>query len=196
MADIFDFRHTRMSDSNPASLFVLADPKNMGTTVEISLLSCIEAEIYAISFLLPVNGSHLWFPTYTDVGQSSHKSLRVARPRNYGCSRWNFVAIMYINWDTWNYIFSAAILDFWLPVSSGSVTDSAIEKFDPENIGVAVGIWFLASLEAEIHLGGSFSPPPFNTNVSKITFNIWGLKARQTNNFNQKIKVAQPPFVP
>jgi len=49
-----------------------------------------------------------------------------------------------------NYIISAAILDFWLPVSSGSVTDSNVEKFDPENIGVAVGILFLASLEAEI----------------------------------------------
>ena len=56
--------------------------------------------------------------------------------------------------------FSAAILDFWLPVSPGSVTDSAIEKFDPENMRLAVGILFLASLETEIHLGGSFTPPP------------------------------------
>ena len=66
---------------------------------------------------------------------------------------------MYMSWDTWNYIFSAAILDFWLPVSSGSVTDSAIEKFDLENLGVAVGILFLAGLEAEIHMGGCFTPP-------------------------------------
>jgi len=57
---------------------------------------------------------------------------------------------MYISWDTCNYFISAAILDFWLPVSSGSVTDSTIEKFDPENMGVAIGILFLASLEAEI----------------------------------------------
>jgi len=60
---------------------------------------------------------------------------------------------MYISWDTCNYIISAVILDFWLPVSSGSVTGSTIEKFDPENIGVAVGILFLASLEAKIPLG-------------------------------------------
>ena len=51
-------------------------------------------------------------------------------------------------WDTCNYIISDAILDFWLPVSSGSFADSTTEKFDPENIGVAVGILFLASLEA------------------------------------------------
>ena len=38
-------------------------------------------------------------------------------------------------------------------------------------MGVAVGILVLANLEAEIHLGVVL-PPPFNTNVSKITFNI------------------------
>jgi len=60
---------------------------------------------------------------------------------------------MYISWYKCNYIISAAILDFWLPVSSGSITDSTIETFDPENMGVAVGILFLASLEAEKPLG-------------------------------------------
>ena len=36
---------------------------------------------------------------------------------------------------------------------------------------IAVGILFLGSLEAEIHLGAIY-PPPFNTNVSKIAFNM------------------------
>jgi len=55
---------------------------------------------------------------------------------------------------------SAAILDFWLPVSYGCVTDSTIERFDAENMGVAVGILFLASLEADRDTpGGSFTPP-------------------------------------
>ena len=72
MAAIFDLRHTRTSDSNPTSLFELPDPKNMGIAVEISLLSCIEAEIYVISFLLPVNGRHLRFQTYPNGGQSFH----------------------------------------------------------------------------------------------------------------------------
>jgi hypothetical protein len=31
---------------------------------------------------------------------------------------------------------------------------------------------FLASLEAEIHLGGSFTPPPLVTNECKITLVI------------------------
>jgi len=45
-----------------------------------------------------------------------------------------------------------AIFDFWLAVSYGSFTDSTIEKFDFENMGVAIGILLLASLEAEILL--------------------------------------------
>jgi len=80
---------------------------------------------------------------------------------------------MYISWNTCNYIISADILDFWLLISSGSVTDSNIEKFDPENMGVAVGILFLASLDAEIPLWVSFTPLQHKRH--KITFNIWGL---------------------
>ena len=71
MAAIFDLRHTQTSDSLLTSLFVLLDPENIGIAFEISLLSCIEVEIYVISFLLPVNGRHLRFPTYSDVGQYS-----------------------------------------------------------------------------------------------------------------------------
>ena len=59
---------------------------------------------------------------------------------------------MYTSWDSCNYIISAAIVNFGFPVSSGSVADSTIEKFDLENMGVAVGTLFLASLEAKIHL--------------------------------------------
>jgi len=57
-----------------------------------------------------------------------------------------------------DYNISAAILDFWLLISSGSVIDSTIETFDPENIGIAVGSLFLASLEAEIPLGVVLPP--------------------------------------
>jgi len=74
--------------------------------------------------------------------------------------RWNYAAIMHNSWDTCNYIISAAIWHFWLPVSSGSVTDTTIEKFDRKNIGVTVGILFLASLEADIPLGVVLPPPP------------------------------------
>jgi len=59
-----------------------------------------------------------------------------------------------------NLIISVAILNFWLPVSSVSVIDSTIEIFDLKNMGVAVDIVFLASLEAEISLGGVVLIPP------------------------------------
>lgn len=59
MAAIFDLRHTQTSDSIPISLSVMPDLENMGLAVGISLPSCIRAEIYVISYLLPVNGRHL-----------------------------------------------------------------------------------------------------------------------------------------
>jgi len=59
MAAIFDLRHTQTYDSIPSSLYLLSDPGNMGVAVGISLLSCIQAEIDVISYLLPVNGCHL-----------------------------------------------------------------------------------------------------------------------------------------
>ena len=52
----------------------------------------------------------------------------------------------------------AAMLDLWLPVSSHSVGHNSIEKFDPENGGVAVGISFLSHLEVEICLGEILPP--------------------------------------
>ena len=78
MAAILDFQHTQMSNSIPISLSVLSDLENMGIAVGNSLLKCIEAEIYVISFLLPINDHHLRFPTYPDAGQYSYQSLCVA----------------------------------------------------------------------------------------------------------------------
>jgi hypothetical protein len=41
---------------------------------------------------------------------------------------------------------AAAILNFWLPVSSSSVRNNFIEKLDPKNAGVVVGISSLSRL--------------------------------------------------
>ena len=49
-------------------------------------------------------------------------------------------------------------MDFRLPVAYYNIGVSSIEKLDPENGGVAVGISILSSLEAEICLGGNFTP--------------------------------------
>ena len=46
---------------------------------------------------------------------------------------------------------AAAILNFWLPVSSSSVYNNLIEKLDPKNVGVVVGISSLSRLRAEIY---------------------------------------------
>jgi len=38
--------------------------------------------------------------------------------------------------------------------TSDDITFCTIEKFDLENMGIAVGIFFLGATELEIHLGG------------------------------------------
>ena len=45
---------------------------------------------------------------------------------------------------------AAAILEFRLPVMSGRIRNSPIEMLDLENVGVAVGIALLSSLQAEL----------------------------------------------
>jgi len=67
MAAIFDFQHAQTYDFIPSSLFVLLDSGNMGVAIGISFLSCIRADIYVISYLLPVNGRHFSFPTRPDI---------------------------------------------------------------------------------------------------------------------------------
>jgi hypothetical protein len=41
---------------------------------------------------------------------------------------------------------------------SKNVGIGTLEKFDPENMGVAAGILFLSAVELVIHLGGKFYP--------------------------------------
>ena len=47
---------------------------------------------------------------------------------------------------------AAAILDFRLPVMSDRTRNSPIDLLDLENVGVAVGIAFLSSLQAELYV--------------------------------------------
>jgi len=77
MAAIFDFSLIRTSDSLRSSLVVSTDLENTGIAVGILLLSCIEAEICVISYLLPVNGSHLWFITDPNIFHSYEYSIVV-----------------------------------------------------------------------------------------------------------------------
>jgi len=84
MAAIFDFSQIRTSVILMSTLVVLPDLENIGMAVGISFLSCIKTEICVVSYLLPVNGSHLWFLTDPNIGHSYEYSSRVARPRKHG----------------------------------------------------------------------------------------------------------------
>ena len=57
--DIFNSQLIQTSGGVRSSLVVYPDPESMGIAVEISLLTCTEADIYVMLFLLPVNGRHL-----------------------------------------------------------------------------------------------------------------------------------------
>jgi len=78
-------------------------------------------------------------------------------------NRWNCVSNIYISWKVGNYIISAAILDFWLKVSSDSATDNTIERFDPEKMGIDTRIMFLSRQLAKL-LGGA-TPPLFTLQI-------------------------------
>jgi len=54
MAAIFDLRLIPTSHSIDTGPIVFLDLENVGVAVGISLISCVEAEIYAIVYLLPV----------------------------------------------------------------------------------------------------------------------------------------------
>jgi len=163
VAATFDLRNAQTWNRIPSSLSVLSDPENMGLAVTISLLSFILAEIYVISYLLPVNGRHLWFTTCPGTEQHRYVLL---------CMLWYWKRVIAVEIVLLSRILAeirvitlAVILDCWLPVSSESVINSSIEKFDRENMGVAVGILFLASLEAEIPLGVVLPSPFIQTSL-------------------------------
>jgi len=54
-----------------------------------------------LTVLLPVNGRYLWVMTCPYIGS---QYICVAWPRKHGCSRWNFVAIMYTSWYIRNFL--------------------------------------------------------------------------------------------
>ena len=59
MAAIFGLQVPVTSESIHTGPTVLMDSDNVGVAAGISLLSCIQAEIYDMAYVLPVNGGHL-----------------------------------------------------------------------------------------------------------------------------------------
>jgi len=77
----FYLQYTLMLNCVPTCAWVSPDPENKSIAVGSLLPYCIRAEIYVISYQLPFNSRHLWFPTYLGIGQHLHLCLQVARLR-------------------------------------------------------------------------------------------------------------------
>ena len=60
----------------------------------------------------------------------------------------------------------AAILDLWYTSMSSDIGSTTTKKRDPENVGVAVGIFSLFALELQICVE-YFYPPPLPVNVAQ-----------------------------
>jgi len=74
----------------------MLDANNINKAVEMSLLSRIQAEIYVISYPLPVTGRRLWYLTmHPDKQQCLNQSSRVDWHRNIGIA----VGILFVSWD-------------------------------------------------------------------------------------------------
>ena len=134
----------------------IAHPENKGIALEISLLTCIKAEIYVISSLLPVNGRHYCFVTYTDVGQSSHQSLRSCpssktwvQPFEFRC--YHVYELSYKLFPVYFWL-RAAIFDFQHTQTWDSIPTSLSVMPDPEKMDIAVGISLLSCVRAELYV--------------------------------------------
>jgi len=84
----------------------------------------------------------LWFLPFPHIEHFSEKSsrVRVARCRKHGCSRWNFVSIMYRSRDMryFSYLLpvNAAIFDLSPIRTSGILRSTSVVLPDLENIGI------------------------------------------------------------
>jgi hypothetical protein len=140
---------------------MLFDPENIAIAVGILLLSCIQAEICVMPYLLPVSGCHLWFAFYPHVHRAVSALVysRNPWPRKQGYILWNFFPIMYTNWDKRYFLSTprlmAAIFDFRRIHISGSSPGTIVSLSvlpDLENTNIEVWLSFLSGLRGEIWL--------------------------------------------
>ena len=69
---MFNLPVTPTSESIHTGIIVLLDPNNVRVAVGISLLSYIQAEIYDISYVLPVNGGYVLVIRHPDLVEYPH----------------------------------------------------------------------------------------------------------------------------
>ena len=91
MAAIFDLPVIPTSESIHNSPTVLLDPENVEVAVGISLISYMQADLYVVAYVLPVDGGHLWFTSHPDVGEYPYMCRVFAGPQKLGVAVWNLV---------------------------------------------------------------------------------------------------------
>jgi len=74
----------------------MPDLENMRIPLGILFMSCIQAEIYVMSYQLPVTSRYLWCLTHPDTRQCLDRSSCVALRRKHRYSRWN---VVYASWN-------------------------------------------------------------------------------------------------
>jgi len=74
-----------------------------------------------------------------------------------------------------------AILNFWRMSTSRDNGSGTIEKLDPENMGIAIGILLLCALELEICLGGQMTPTCRQTSQKPVPGQGLNVNSRSFN---------------
>jgi len=109
------------------------------------------------------------FPVQNDFRLCRWKFYWIGQPQKHGCSFWNFFSSCPTTRNVVTSGLGGRHIYFQYKATSGCIVDNIIEQLDLENMGVAVGILFLAVLEVEISVGGIF-PPHWVTTCVK---NLW-----------------------
>jgi len=129
----------------PSVACMMPDPENMGIAVGISLVSRVQTEIYVISYVLPVYGRRLWFPTHPDVRQYCmvQSCCLTGWPRKHKYSGWNFVAITHMlryALFCMQFPFMAAIFDISFTHTSESFKICCTVLLDIRDVKIALKI--------------------------------------------------------
>jgi len=103
------------------------------------------------------SSGHYGFSISAYVGQHFPSCHWVDHPRKHGRCHWNFDSIMSTSWDTCTFGFTVAVLDFWLPLTAGSIKTSSTEFMVIENVGIAVEMSLLSWVPAIRYFIRSYS---------------------------------------
>ena len=130
------------------------------------------------------NGGHLWFTSYSDVGECSYYFCCVAGPRKYGYSLWNFVAIWYRSWGIalfhmyirwWQPSLIYCSRRFFIPASGiwppswfpVRIQASTVHHRSPIRTTSSVQCQPLKKIPTRSEVRGGLRKPPFGTNITK-----------------------------